>query len=331
MDAESDEFKSCKINKLKKIILLSILLVHLFSCTKEVNIDIPGFKAELVVDGNIETGGHPLILLSKSANVYEESYVTTYIESFVSDAIVSVVVDGDTTLLEYLYLTEFPLSTQARFAEMLRVELEEVQILPVKVYSSKTLLGKAGKTYELLIDYNSKRYTAITTIPEPVPFQSLIWKAEENEPNYGLIKAKLADPPNQFDAYKYDSKRINTQPNGKPKDGTFRNGNGGGRIFRDRYFDGLTIDLTFRNPQKPKDSTIADEYKRYFKRGDSIVVKLSKLDKSTYDFFRLKREQQESNGNPFATPVNAKTNIKGGGLGIWAGFSPVYDTLFCTD
>jgi len=331
LDVESNEFESCEIMKVKHLIHLFFVLFIFSSCTKEVKIDIPGFKPELVVDGNIEAGAYPVVLLSKSANVYTESYVTTYIESFVSDAIVKVVVDGDTTLLEYLFLSEFPLITQMKFAEMLRVELEEVQLLPIRIYSSKTLIGQSGKSYELLIDYNSKRYTSITTLPLPTPFVSLKWQAETDTLQFGLIKAKLADPAGQFDAYKYDAKRINIQQNGKPKDETFRNGNGGGRIFRDRYFDGLTVDLTFRNPQKPKDSTITDEYRRYFRRGDSVVVKLSKLDKATYDFFRLKREQQENIGNPFATPVNAKTNIKGGALGIWAGFSPVYDTLFCVE
>jgi len=314
-----------------KLILFLVVFSVLISCTKEVNIDIPGYKAELVVDGNIETNGHPVVLLSQSANVYSEAYVETYVESFIADAIVKVVVDGDTTELEYLLLSEFPISTQIKFAEMLRIELDEVQLLPIKIYSSHVLKGEAGKAYELIIDYKNKIYNATTTIPQPTPLNSLKWVVEEGTTDYGLIKAKLSDPANQFDAYKYDSRRINIQPNGEPLDYVYRNGNGGGRIFRDRYFNGLTIDLTFKNPQKPKDSTIISAYKRYFRRGDSVLVKLSKLDKNTYDFFRLKREQLDSNGNPFSTPVNAKTNISGGALGIWGGFSPIYYLVYCTE
>lgn len=301
------------------------------SCTKEVKIDIPGYKAELVVDGNIETDGHPVILLSQSANVYSESYVETYIQSFVADAEVKIVVDDDTTLLEYRLLSEFPVSTQIRFAEMLRVEYDEVQQLPIRIYSSSTLKGEVGKNYELIILYKGKTYTATTSILQPTSLNSIQWVLEEGSDEYGLLKAKLTDKGGQFDAYKYDSRRINKQANGEPLDFTFRAGNGGGRIFRDRYFDGLTVDLTFRNPQKKKDSTINNDFKRYFRRGDSVLVKLSKLDKNTYDFYRLKREQLESNGNPFATPVNAKTNIKGGALGVWAGFSPAYLVVYCME
>lgn len=314
---------------MKKLISYLFLFSLLASCTKEVKIDIPGYKAELVVDGNIETDGHPVILLSQSASVYSESYVETYIESFVADAEVKIVVDDDTTLLEYRLLSEFPVSTQIRFAEMLRVEYDEVQQLPVRIYSSSTLIGEVGKNYELIILYKGKTYTATTSILQPTSLNSIQWVLEEGSDEYGLLKAKLTDQGGQFDAYKYDSRRINTQANGEPLDFTFRAGNGGGRFFRDRYFDGLTVDLTFRNPQKKKDSTINDDFKRYFRRGDSVLVKLSKLDKNTYDFYRLKREQLESNGNPFATPVNAKTNIKGGALGVWAGFSPAYHVVYC--
>lgn len=303
----------------------------MISCTKEVNIDIPGYKAELVVDGNIETDGHPVILLSQSANVYAESYAETYIESFVEDAEVKIVVDSDTTLLEYRLLSEFPVSTQIRFAEMLRIEYDEVQQLPIKIYSSSTLKGEVGKNYELIILHKGKTYTSTTSILQTTTLNSLQWVLEEGSDEYGLIKAKLSDPAGKFDAYKYDSRRLNTQSNGEPLDYTFRAGNGGGRIFRDRYFDGLTVDLTFRNPQKKKDSTINDDYKRYFRRGDSVLVKLSKLDENSYDFFRLKREQLENSGNPFATPVNAKTNISGGALGIWAGFSPTYYVVYCME
>jgi hypothetical protein len=228
-------------------------------------------------------------------------------------------------------LNEFPESTQKKFAEMLRIEFDEVQQLPIKIYSSFTLKGEVGKNYELIILFKGKTYTAVTSILQPTTLNSLQWVLEDGSDEYGLIKAKLTDPIGQFDAYKYDSRRINTLANGKPLDYTYRNGNGGGRIFRDRYFDGLTIDLTFKNPQKKKDSTINDDFKRYFRRGDSVLVKLSKLDVNTYDFFRLKREQLENSGNPFATPINAKTNISGGALGIWAGFSPVYHVVYCME
>ena len=39
--------------------------------------------------------------------------------------------------------------------------------------------------------------------------------------------------------------------------------------------------------------------------------------------------QLQTAGNPFATPTNIINNISGDALGIWAGFSPSFDTLIC--
>ena len=48
-----------------------------------------------------------------------------------------------------------------------------------------------------------------------------------------------------------------------------------------------------------------------------------------FDFFEKKYNQMYTAGNPFATPTNIPSNIEGGALGIWAGFSPWTDTLIC--
>jgi hypothetical protein len=93
----------------------------------------------------------------------------------------------------------------------------------------------------------------------------------------------------------------------------------------------MTIDLSYGNPQKKKDSTINNTYKRLFRQGDSVVVKLSKLGKAGFEFYKAKASQLDNSGNPFATPINLPSNIKGGGLGIWVGYSPVYDTLYCVE
>jgi hypothetical protein len=314
-----------------KYFYLFLSLVIFSSCTKEVKIDIPGYQQQLVVDGNIEAGGHPVVLLSKSADIYSQGYLSEYVQSFVADANVRVVVDGDTFQLEYKLFTDFPLSTQKKFAEMLRVELDEAQALPINIYSSFDLIGEAGKSYELVIDHSGKRYSGSTYLPLPTALQELYWKLEPETGEYGYAHAKLADPANQFDAYKWESKRINTTSAGTPLDLVFKRGNGGGSHFSDEFFDGLTIDLSYGNPQKKKDSSIVTQYKRYFRYGDSVVVKFSKLDKKTFDFYKAKASQIENTGNPFATPINIPTNIKGGALGIWAGYSPTFDTLICVE
>jgi len=64
--------------------------------------------------------------------------------------------------------------------------------------------------------------------------------------------------------------------------------------------------------------------------GDSLVVKFSKMDQHVYSFYDKKYAQLNSASSPFSTPVNVPTNIPGL-LGVWAGFSPCYDTLYCVE
>lgn len=308
---------------------LFLLLASLFSCTKEVKIDIPGYKAELVVDGNIETGQHPIVLLSQAGNVYAESYIESYVYSFVTTADVKVVVENDTFILSPILLTDLPESTQKKFAEMLKADWPDILQLPIQIYTNNDLIGEAGKAYKLIINYKDKSYEGITTLAIPVHLQSVFWKIEPETVEYGFSHAILADPPNVFNAYKWEVKRINIQPDGTPRDYTFRKV--AGAHFRDRYFDGMTIEVTRSNPLKRKDSTHLEIYKHYYRLGDSVVIKFSSIDKNTYEFFRAKSAQLENAGNPFSTPINLPTNMSNGALGIWAGYSTTFDTLWCVE
>ncbi len=306
--------------------IFCLLILVIFSCTKEVKIDIPGYQQKLVVDGNIEVGGHPIVILSQSANIYSDSYVTSYFNSFISDADVKVAVQNDTFQLNYLLVSEIPISSQKKLAEMMRIELNELLLMPIQIYSTNQLVGEPDKNYELIINHQGKSYKAITYIPVPTPLESLYWKLEPETIEYGYSWAKLQDPPGQFDAYKWEVKRINKK-NGEELDQTFRKGFGAYR--QDKYFDGLNFDFYYENPLKIKDSSHLEVYKRYYRLGDSVVVKFSKMDRKTYEFFAKKSAQMESSNNPYSTPINIPTNLTGGALGIWAGFSPWYDTLVC--
>ena len=62
---------------------------------------------------------------------------------------------------------------------------------------------------------------------------------------------------------------------------------------------------------------------------DSKLMASVQNQRAVADFFEKKYNQMYSGGNPFATPTNIPTNIKGGALGIWVGYSPWFDTLVC--
>jgi hypothetical protein len=302
-----------------------ILLITLFSCTKEVQIDIPGYSDQLVVDGIIETGGNPIVILSQSANIYEESDLAAYISRFVYDANLCVINGVDTFALTLFSIPELPVENQKKVAEMLRLDWNEAVLLPIKVYSNLELVAQANQSYTLQIVHQGKSYKGTTQLPTPTPLDSIFWKLEPETMEYGYSWARLSDPAHQFDAYKWEVKRINIR-NGQAIDDIFKRGYGG--FFSDQFFDGQTIEFYYENPLKRKDTTHLKEYKRYYRTGDSVVVKFSKMDQHVFSFYNNKYAQLNSASNPFSTPINVPSNIPGL-LGIWAGFSPWYDTLYC--
>lgn len=304
------------------------LLIAFFSCTKEVNIDIPNYQNQLVVDGIIETGGNPIVLLSQSANIYETSDLAAYLSRFVYDAQLNVISGNDTFPLSLFTIAELPIESQKKVAEMLRLDWNEALLLPIKVYSSTALIAQANMSYTLGIKYQGKSFKGTTHLPNPTPLDSIYWKPVAGNMEYGYSWARLSDPANQFDGYKWEVKRINLKANGEELDNIYKRGYGG--FFSDQFFDGQTIEFYYENPLKRKDTTHLKEFKRMYRLGDSVVVKFSKMDKQVFSFYDKKYAQLNSASSPFSTPINVPSNIPGL-LGVWAGFSPCYDTLYCVE
>jgi hypothetical protein len=104
-----------------------------------------------------------------------------------------------------------------------------------------------------------------------------------------------------------------------------------GPYFNDQFFNGLSFEFTAYNPMSFMDSAMASSPDAgYYHLGDTIVYRLSKMGKKEFQFFDKKINQVFSAGSPFATPINVPTNISGGALGVWVGYSPWYDTVICT-
>jgi hypothetical protein len=259
--------------------------------------------------------------------VYAPTDFLAFLGSFISDAQVSVNDGNMTVVLDAMSPADLPLSSKERLAEMLRIELDEVSFLPIKVYSTTNaaITGQLGKSYTLAITYQGKNYSGTTSLLPPVSLDNVYWKPDEFFTDYGICWARLSDPANEKNAYKWEVKLITPQSNGTPKDNIFRSGSD--PHFGDEYFDGLTFEFDTRYPKK--DTTYPEDYKKHYKLGDIVVIKLSRIDRYVYDFFDKRSAQQESSSSPFATPVNLPSNLSGGALGIWAGYAPYFDTLIC--
>jgi len=313
---------------MKKIHFIFPLLLLLFSCTKEVTIDIPGYEEQIVIDGRIETGQPPIILISKSKEVYSSTDLNSFLSGFVSGAVVTIS-DGTTTIqLDEICSDNLPPGTEALAAAILGIPVSELANYNICAYTTlnASFIGTVGKTYQLSVSFNGKTYTASTSILTPTPLNNVFWKFDGNSTTHGYSWAELTDPINQKDAYMWEVKRINTDENGDFIDQNYTKTYS--PVFDDVFFDGLTFEFWYENPNAYGNAT-PESIQGKYALNDTVVIKFSKMDAPVFEFFEKKYAQLQTAGNPFATPTNIPTNFTGGALGIWAGFSPSYDTLIC--
>ena len=318
------------MNKFIISIALSVaLILGVTSCEKEVKIDIPGFKEQLVIDGSIETDSPPFVLISRSKDIYAPTDLNSFLNGFVSGAIVTVN-DGTTTVqLDEFCSNNLPPGSEQFAADLFGIPVEELANYNLCAYTSlnPAIFGQVGKTYTLTVSFEGKTYTSSTQILQPTALDSTFWKPSPEFSDYGFSYARLSDPANQYDAYRWEVKRINLNSEGNPRDANFK------KPFSpftdDEFFNGLSFEFAYENPMSFDDEDLPSEYRGYYKIGDTVVIKMSKLDKPVYEFMEKKYAQIFSGGSPFASPANIPTNITGGALGVWAGYSPWYDTLIC--
>lgn len=304
---------------LMRYLFFCYLFMNLVSCTKEVHIEIPGYKDQLVVDGSIETGQPAIVLLSKSHNVYSATNLQAYLDGFVSGATVIVSNGTMTDTLTEICSDNLPPGTEEIAAAFFGLPVDVIVNMHLCAYISLGMVGEVGKTYSLKVIYNGVTYTSTTEISQPTPLDSLYWKPQGAFTDRGFSWAKLSDPLASGDAYCWQVK-LAGMPNFKKTFNPF---------FNDKFFNGKTFDFAYENPMSFDDTTTAPGYQGYYKLGDTIILKFSKIGMKEYNFFEKKYNQMYSGGNPFATPTNIPTNIQGGALGIWVGYAPWFDTLVC--
>jgi len=64
----------------------------------------------------------------------------------------------------------------------------------------------------------------------------------------------------------------------------------------------------------------------FFFMSDTVTLKWCAIDKNVFNFFRTFEFATDGVGNPLASPTQVLSNIKGGALGVWAGYGSYYIT-----
>lgn len=319
---------------MKRIYLLLLPVVaFLVGCEKEITVEVPETAQRLVVEGVIEPGLPPYVILTRAQSYFDPIDQNAIANSYVRGALITVDNGSGPVVLDQLCTSSLTDEQRALFAELTGTDPALLSSVDICIYTTQNtaIWGEVGRTYSLRIEADGKVLTSVTTIPNPVPLDSVWFKLAQARPDddtLGYAWGRLTDPDTTGNHYRWMARRISHDVDGNVEDPTFISPLG--NTFEDKYVNGLTFDFSFiRGRQfysdQPEDE---NEEQGYFKVGDTIAVKFVSIGYNEHEFYTSYDENVGSSGDLFGTPVNAKSNINGG-LGIWAGWGVYADTIIC--
>ena len=259
-------------------------------------LDVEG-GGELVVEGWIDSGQYPVVKLTRTVSVGSEYQSTDNLEDCVEQWARVTVSDGgrEVTLIGHRDDSHFP----------------------PYVYTTSDMLGVPGRTYTLTVDcLDGTHAEAQTTIPQPAAIDS-----------FAIERVSVADTLRQVYAYMRD-------------DGTK---DGGYKLFTYVYGEEkgfmsayLGISAADRLPDGRRMAVsrgrqnLTSDFTPYFAVGDTVMVKLARIDETAYHFWRDFEDMVTLSRNPFFPVTNNLHSNITGGLGYWFGYGSDVKSVIVT-
>ncbi len=287
-------------------LLYAFIFIIVFSgCEKEITVDLPQPESKIVIESAIEEGQYAWAFITRTAAYFARVDSSIIMNMIVTNATV-VVSDG--IVNDTLQLTIDPYT------------------FPYLKYVGSIIKGEAGKQYWLTVHVEGKTYTAVTTIPNSVPFDSLKFKPDKNQDSLGFIWIYLRDPDTLGNYYRGFTKVLG-------KDSVFLHPYPS--VTDDRFFNGQTVEYQLYRGRNPLEDNLYNDNgldsagvaRWYFRKGETVVVKVAQIDAKHYSFWYSIEQQFMTDGNPFASPITIRSNIQGGAIGVWGGYGVYIDTL----
>ena len=296
--------------KYKQVVFFASLVISisylLLACQKEVHIDLGSTPPVIVVEGQIETGQPPFVVLTSTVSFFSTIDLSTLEGSFIHNAVVSV-----SNGVKTITLKEYTIDTgiNNRFY----------------IYSIDTsnfanlMIGEVGRFYTLKIVYSNNTYTSVTKIANPKGVDTM-WFAKPLYPRKTTpdsarqLFVNYTDPDTLGNFVRCFSKRNSDKyyPDG---------------LFSDQAVNGIRIPNIALFAGYEDSLNVKSDTLRYFYPGDTVTLKWCQIDKAVYNFWNTENYASQTLGDPFASPINLQTNIKGGAIGVWAGYSSFIKTL----
>jgi hypothetical protein len=251
---------------MKNIISIIGIALLFTSCEKKVDLKYKSNQSAIIIEGNItnETGPY-FVKITKSIALKETGAYPT-----IDNAIVTI-------------------SDDAGNSEALTPQGNGT-------YSTTTIHGVEGRTYTLTVKTENQTYTAQSTMPQRVPFDSI--KVEEivftGETEYNLIPV-YNDPITKGNHYRFvlsvNNKLINQQ-----------------LVQNDEVKNGVVNTLRLE---------INDDDLK-IKSGDQVTIQMQCIDKNVGLYYKTLALMTDSGPGGGTTPNNPPGNLTNGALGIFS-------------
>ncbi len=282
---------------MKQLFFLSICSIYLCSCEKDIDFELKDAADVLVVDAQIENGQAPVVILSKSLDYYTTVNLQTVSNSFVRNAVVTV-----TNGIKTNQLKEYAIPLGGGY--------NLYYYTNDNANTNSAFVGELGKGYALNIVAEGKNYQAITEIPLLAKVPDSLWfKRVPNNTDTSLrsLMLRIYDPPGLGNYLRYYT-AVNTEGFAP----------GENSVFSDEVIDGKTYELEV---EPGRDRNNANNKRDFFKVNDTVTLKISNINRTTYLFWNTWEFAQQSIGNPFSQPNKVLGNVSNGALGAFCGYA----------
>lgn len=273
-----------------RILLIPIILFAV-CCSGE---EEPARDDKLVVEGWIEAGSGPVVMLSASLSPSAGNGDGSELQNHVIKWAKVTVSDGENSAV-----------LVGKYAK---------GYFPPYIYTSGRIIGEAGKTYNLEVEYEGFHASAVTTIPAAVGLDDVSVEPQEGSGHLYTIKAMFRDPAAEKNYY-----RFFTRVEGR--DSTYV-----------PCFLGVFDDADLQTP-----ATVTVNQGRSlnhieckdtgFPGGQTIHVKFCTMDEAAYRFWSDFDKMTSLSDSPiFSSRFSLRSNITGG-IGCWVGYGAAYYTV----
>jgi hypothetical protein len=278
------------VRSLRFPFLLSVLLVAA-GCLREneVVVQLPESRRSLVVEAYLEPDSIFRVSLTRTQPYFEIPNADDLIKLLVPDAIVTITHRGVTETLSYI--PPVILTPDPTPTPGIFYKTGEYQL-------NKVIPSDFTEPFYLNVRADGKNITAQTLIMPPVVIDSLYLLYDNRK--RASIRVIWQDPnPGKMNYYRFIA------DNGKPDSVNHF-------VFSDRVL----------SSEKQILSTGFN-----YQGGDTVRLRLYHITEEYYTFYRSAARAISSNYNPLSEPSSIKSNVQGGAIGIFTGFSQTNQTV----